>query len=124
MNKIILITLVFFSFLKVNAQSKTDFYKKWNLQAYIYWGVTFSPEDNEKNDYLNFFKDGSFSSMDEGKLGVGSWEWLPKSKSLVLKNDKTKESIQMQVVELTRDKMIVLLEDDEDSIKVKFKAAK
>jgi len=73
---------------------------------------------------LNFKEDGTFSSVDEGKSENGTWKWNTNSKSLYLYNSKTNEPLIFKVIELTKAKLIVLLEDDEDSIKLKFSRAK
>jgi hypothetical protein len=68
MNIVLQISLIILSFSQsVNGQSKSDFCKKWNLEGYIYWGITFSPEENEINDFLNFNENRTFNSIDEGK---------------------------------------------------------
>jgi len=121
MIRIFIVSIIIFVFnLNVKGQSKTDFCEKWNLEGYIYWGITFSPEDNEKNDYLNFNENGTFNSVDEGKSENGTWKWDSNSKSLYLYNRETNEPLVFKVIELTKAKLIILLEDDEDSIKLKF----
>jgi len=125
MSRTFIISIIIFAFsLNVKGQSKSDFCKKWDLEGYIYWGITFSPEDNEKNDYLDFNESGTFSSIDEGKSENGTWRWDLDSKSLYLYNSKTNEPLIVKVIELTETALIVLLEDDEDSIKLKFSRSK
>jgi len=125
MSRTFLISIIIFAFsLNVKGQSKLDFCEKWDLEGYIYWGITFSPEDNEKNDYLKFNENGTFHSVDEGKSENGTWKWVSNNKSLYLYNNKTNEPLIFKVIELTKKTLIVLLEDDEDSIKLKFSRAK
>ncbi len=125
MSRVFIISIIIFAFsLNVNGQSKSDFCEKWNLEGYIYWGITFSPEDNEKNDYLDFNESGTFSSVDEGKSENGTWKWVSNKKSLYLYNSKTKEPLIFKVIELAETTLIVLLEDEEDSIKLKFSRTK
>jgi hypothetical protein len=106
------------------SQSKLDFCKKWHLEGYVYWGITFSPEETEKNDYLNIKEDGTFISVDEGKLEKGTWKWDIKSKSLYLYSSKSNESLIFGIVQVTNNELILLLKDKEDSIKLKFKGEK
>lgn len=76
MNRVLQISLIILAFSQsVNSQSKSDFCKKWNLEGYIYWGITLSPEENEINDFLNFNENGTFNSIDEGKSEKGTWKW-------------------------------------------------
>lgn len=125
MNRVLQISLIILAFsLNVSGQSKSDFCKKWNLEGYIYWGITISPEDNEINDFLNFNENGTFSSIDEGKPEIGTWKWNTKNKSLYLYDNKSKEPLIFKVIEATKTELILLLEDDEDSIKLKFSSAK
>lgn len=125
MSRTFIISIIVFAFsLNVKGQSKLDFCEKWDLEGYIYWGITFSPEDNEKNDYLKFNENGIFNSVDEGKAEKGTWKWVSNNKSLYLYNSKTNEPLIFKVMELTETTLIVLLEDEEDSIKLKFSRTK
>ena len=105
-----------------NGQSRTGFCKKWYLEGYIYWGVTLSPDDIEKNDFIHLKTDNTFSSIDEGQFEKGTWKWNPKNKTIYLYNESSKEPLSLKLVELSNSLLIVILEDEEDSIKVKFKA--
>jgi len=125
MSRVFIISIIIFTFsINVKGQSKSDFCKKWNLEGYIYLGITFTPEDNEKNDYLNFNKNGTFNSADGGKPQSGTWKWESNRKSLYLYDNKTNEPLIFKVIELINAKLIVLLEDKEDSIKLKFTRTK
>jgi hypothetical protein len=121
MTRIFTITITILA-LSINAksQSKLDFCKKWNLEGYIYWGITFSPEETEKNDYLNFKEDGTFISVDEGKLENGTWKWDLKNKSLHLYDSKSNKPLIFGIIKVTKNELILLLKDKEDSIKLKF----
>ena len=121
MNRALTALLIIFA-TSINAKSlsKLDFCKKWNFQGYIYYGMTFSPEENEKNDYLQFYEDGTFESIDEGENGKGTWEWMPKNKSLYLYNSKSNKPLILEVIKLTETTLIVLLKDEKESIKLKF----
>ncbi len=121
MNRALTILLIIFA-TSINAKSfsKLDFCEKWDFQGYIYYGMTFSPEENEKNDYLQFYEDGTFDSIDEGENETGTWEWMPKRKSLHLYNSKSNKPLILEVVKLTETALIVLLKDKKESIKLKF----
>lgn len=101
-------------------QSSSDFVKKWNIDDYIYLGFSFSPEENEKNDYLHFRSDGTFQSNEEGKIEHGKWKWEAEKRSLVLMQGD--ESIAIEVVTVAKHELILRFEEDGDSIKVKYLA--
>ena len=124
MNRILILFIVLFALnLSAKCQSKSGFCKKWDLEGYIYWGITFPPEDNEKDDYLNFNKNGTFSSVDEGVIENGTWKWNSNNKTLYLFNNESNEPLILKVIKLTEANLIVLLEDNEDSIKLEFSKA-
>ena len=125
MNRALLISLVMMALSQsVNGQTKSDFCKKWNLKGYIYWGITLSPEETEINDFLNFNKNGTFNSIDRGMSEKGAWEWNIENNSLYLYDDKSKEPLIFKVIEVTETELILLLQDDDNSIKLKFSSAK
>ena len=125
MNRVLQISLIILAFSQsVNSQSKSDFCKKWNLEGYIYWGITLSPEENEINDFFNFNENGTFNSIDEGKSEKGTWKWNIENNLLYLYDNKSKEPLIFKVIEVTKTELILLLEDDDDSIKLKFSSAK
>ncbi len=105
----------------LRAQSTTDFVKRWNIEGYIYLGMTFSPEEKEQDDYIRFFEDGTFLSMEESKVEEGSWEWKADERSLYFREGT--EFISVKVDKVKADELILLLEEDGESIKVKYKAA-
>ncbi len=114
----ILILGIGFSF-NVNAQTKSDFCKKWYLKGYVYWGFTFSPDENEKNDYLYFSSDGKYSAIDEGKYETGNWTWNSSGKKLYLIDSKNNK-LTLQVEDVTKNELKVVAEEDSDSITIKF----
>jgi len=121
MKKTLILLIVFLvSIINVNGQSKSEFCKKWDLQGYVYWGTTLSPDKNEKNDFLHFHENGTFNSIDEGIVEKGTWKWNQRNKKLYLFDNKTEVPLIMSVVKMSNEELIVLLEDEEDSIKVKF----
>lgn len=125
MNRIFSITILILAFsLNAKSQTKLDFCKKWNLEGYIYWGITFSPEEIEKNDYLNFKEDGTFISVDEGKSEKGTWKFDVKNKTLLLYDSKSSKPLVFGIIKVTNNELVLLLKDKEDSITLKFLAEK
>ncbi len=114
-------TLVTIAGFSVAAQSKSDFTKKWEIEGYVYFGITFSPEEEEKDDFLHFHDNGTFSSREVGKVETGTWKWLEGEEEIQVFQDE--ESLVMKVVEVREDELTLLLEEDGDSIKVKYRAA-
>jgi hypothetical protein len=125
MNRIFTITIIILGFcINAKSQSKLDFCNKWNFEGYIYWGISFSPRKAEKNDYMNFIEDGTFISVDEGKLENGTWEWDLKNKSLIIYESKSNKPLKFGIIQVTSNELIILLSDNEDSIKLKFRRTK
>ncbi len=123
MKKVFAIATIFFAFsLSAKTPSKLDFCKKYDFAGYIYLGITFSPEEDEKNDYLHFKQDGTFESVDKGKREKGTWEWDLESKSLYLHSNQAKKPLIMEVVKATNRKLTLLLKDEKGSIKLIFKS--
>ena len=104
----------------ISAQSKEVFCKKWHLKGYIYLGITFSPEEKEKNDYINFKTDNTFTTIDEGIFSEGIWKWDKNNKTIYLNNSSSKESLPMKLIKLSRNQLTVLLKGKKHSIKVIF----
>ncbi len=122
MNRFVFILLVLgLSSNIANAQNKADFCKKWHLVGYIYWGYTFAPEEDERSDYLHFYENRTFKSIDEGVFEKGTWKWNVKTKYLFLYEKNSATPLKLKVLSLSKTEMIVLLKDDEDEIKVKFR---
>jgi len=119
----ILISIVIFT-ISVNGQSKEEICKKWYLDGYIFLGIPYSPEKKEKNDFMNFKIDNTFTNMDEGVFGKGIWKWDMKNKTIYLSDNSAKESLPMKLIKLSKNQLIVLLEDEKNSIKVSFKTKK
>ncbi len=94
------------------------------MEGYIYWGVTFSPDKIEKNDYLNFKEDETFFSVNEGKLGNGTWKLNLENKSLYLYDSKSNKPLIFGIIQVTNTELILLLKDEKDCIKLKFLAEK
>lgn len=125
MNRIFAITILILAFnLNAKSQTKLDFCKKWNLVGYVYWGITYPPEESEKNDYLNFKENGTFVGVDEGKSENGTWKWDLKNKKLILFYSKSSKPVVFEIIKVTHNELILLLKDKEDSITLKFLAEK
>jgi hypothetical protein len=119
---LILILVSAFSF-NINAQTKSDFCKKWYLDGYIYWGFTISPDDNEKNDYLYFSSDGKYTGIDQGQFDTGSWIWNNSENTIYLIDSKNNKLV-LQVEKITQTELIVEAEEDGDRITIKFTSKK
>ena len=119
--RILILLLIGLIFNIANGQSKKDFCEKWQLVGYIYWGYTFSPEENERSDYIYFRENGTFESIDEGEFGKGTWKWNAKTKYLYLYDKTSKTPLKLKVLSVSKTQMIVLLKGKDDEIKVKFK---
>ncbi|MDN5202731.1 hypothetical protein QQ008_15185 [Fulvivirgaceae bacterium BMA10] len=119
MNRLLILIFFMVITLYANGQSKSDFVKKWNIEGYIYLGMTFAPEEHEKNDYIHFLNDGTFNSAEAGKIEKGTWEWKADEKTMYL--SQSEETLALKVVKVKEDELILLIEEDGESIKIKYK---
>ncbi|MEM8567522.1 MAG: lipocalin family protein [Bacteroidota bacterium] len=101
-------------------QPSPDLTKKWKIKGYIYLGMTFDPEENEKGDYLQFFENGTFKSLESGQLQEGNWELRNHDQVLVL--SQAGEPLEIEIVEFTERELILLFEEDGESVKIKYGA--
>lgn len=101
-------------------QPSPDLVKKWKIKGYIYLGMTFDPEENEKGDFLQFFENGTFKSRESGNLQEGSWELRNNNQVLVL--SQAGEPLEIEIVEFTEREIILLFEEDGESVKISYKA--
>ena len=123
MNKIFTVTILILAFsLNAKSQSKRDFCKKWNLTGYVYWGITFSPEEKEKNDYLDLKENGSYIAVDEGNSENGTWNVNFRNKTLLLYSSKSIKPLVFVIIKVTKNDLILFLKDKEDSVTLKFLA--
>ncbi|MEM8894371.1 MAG: hypothetical protein AAGC88_07330 [Bacteroidota bacterium] len=84
---IILLALFPITYSTLAAQSSEELIKKWNISAYIYWGFFFDPEEEEQNDYIQFYRDGTFKSSEKGNIENGTWSWKRNQSILFAKSE-------------------------------------
>jgi hypothetical protein len=125
LNKWFLVTfgILILSF-TAQSQTKQDFCKKWFLEGYIYYGFIVSPEEIERNDYLHFKKEGTFTSIDGGKMESGTWKWDSDKKTLLLYDQISTAPLTFQVISITTTELQLLFKDDENAIQLKFSTKK
>lgn len=116
------ITILLLLFLLPYQVSASDFCKKWKLLGYVYLGMTFAPEDNQKDDFLNLKCDNSFTSIDEGKPGTGYWEYKSKEKILWLYDEQFKSGIPFVVKFIKGKKLILIITDEGKNLEMEYLA--
>lgn len=103
--------------------NKQNLCKKWNLEKYEIFWIDYDPEEIEKNDYINLKSDMTYESIDEGVYGTGTWDFITGRKDdyLVLKDEK--EEIKLIIDDLEKDKLVLLIDDEElIDVEIHFKA--
>lgn len=86
--------------------------KKWKLSHYEVFGDRISPEANEKNDFIQFKKDGTFVGISEGKKDNGKYSLS--SSTIVLSKNGEKGKLKMNVKKLSKSSLVVVLDLPED----------
>jgi hypothetical protein len=113
MNKIIFISIfIATSFLtSLNAQniSKTSLCKTWYLHHYKYVWLDYDPEEKEKNDYIQFNKNMSYVSVDEGEKSTGKWELNAKAKFILMYDEKGK-NIKLKIKKVNNSEFVFTID--------------
>ena len=76
------------------------------------FGERATPEANEKNDFIQFKKDGTFSGISEGKKDSGKYSLS--NSSIVLSKNGGKGKLKMNVKKLSKSSLVVVLDLPED----------
>jgi hypothetical protein len=108
MNKAILITAFLISiFATISAQdlNKSVLCKKWYLHHYEHMWIDYEPEEEEKNDYIQFNNNMTYISVDKGERATGKWIFNPKEKYILMYNEKGK-NIKLLVEDLDNDELV------------------
>jgi len=87
--------------------------KKWELSHYELFGSDYAPETKEKNDYIHFHKDNTYSSISEGVFEKGNYK-LDKQ-TIVMTNNKEKGELKLIIKTLTENKLSVVIDDPNDT---------
>ncbi|KZS41131.1 hypothetical protein AWE51_23565 [Aquimarina aggregata] len=115
MIRTILTTLVFiFSIHYGNAQKidKKDLLKNWHLYAYKIKNKEYSPSKKEKNDYIFFKDDMTYTSLSEGKKEYGAWIFNTNG-GYIMMNDQKKEKVKAYIISLTSKTLVLRFDIDE-----------
>jgi len=73
MKKSIIVLLVLVSSVAFSQSKKEILAQKWKLDKVEEFGQQYSPMENQKNDWLEFSKDGKFKGIIESNHVEGSW---------------------------------------------------
>ncbi len=121
MKNIILILSIIIAFsLSTEAQTKSDFCKRWDFVGYVYADITFTPSVLS-NDYIYLNSEGKFSRMYKGSYQTGKWSWVSSTKQLKLYKSNMEESIIFKVDKITKNDLIITFKEVDDSVSIKYK---
>lgn len=73
MQKSIIILFLLASTFCFSQTKKELLTQKWKLDKVEEFGDQFDPTGNQKNDWIDFSKDGKFTALIEGKAVFGTW---------------------------------------------------
>lgn len=99
-----------------------NFSKKWKLEQYSYYGYGEKPSSKDKNDYIHFKSNMTFTSVSEGKLESGKWR-LDTAKKRVYLSEKGKQGEwELIISTLSSTQLVFSINDpsDSDSKNLKF----
>jgi len=88
-------------------------FKKWKLSHYEVFGVDYKPEDVEKNDYMHFLENNTYTSVSEGKFEKGKYKLT--GKTIILTNETEKGELKLIIKALTSSTLSVVVDDPTDS---------
>ena len=88
-------------------------FKKWKLSHYEVFGVDYKPEKVEKNDYMYFLENNTYTSVSEGKFEKGKYKLT--GKTIILTNETEKGELKLIIKALTSSTLSVVVDDPADS---------
>ncbi len=88
-------------------------FKKWKLSHYEVFGVDYKPEKVEKNDYMYFLENNTYTSVSEGKFEKGKYKLT--GKTIILTNETEKGELKLIIKALTSSTLSVVVDDPTDS---------
>lgn len=104
--------------------NKNTLCKKWYLEKYEIIWFDYSPDDNEKNDYLELKEDMTYESIDEGEYSQGKWTYNNQGKYFIIYDEKN-QGIKFYVSELTSKSLIVRADiEDMEYVNIYFNTQK
>ena len=89
--------------------------KKWVLEKYKVFYFTKDPPEEEKNDYIYFNSNHTFSSVSEGKYEEGTWRLDILKKRIVLTKANEEGELAFIIEELTPTKLVLYIDDPTDA---------
>ncbi len=87
--------------------------KKWKLSHYEVFGVDYKPEEVEKNDYMHFLADNTYTSVSERKFEKGKYKLA--GKTITLTSETEKGELKLIIKALTSSALSVVVDDPADS---------
>ncbi len=87
--------------------------KKWRLSHYEVFGVDYKPEKVEKNDYMHFLENNTYTSVSEGKFEKGKYKL--EGKTIILTNETEEGELKLIIKALTSSTLSVVVDDPADS---------
>ncbi len=79
--------------------------KTWKVDYSISNSVKILPEIGKQNT-ITFFANHSFHEVEDNNLMTGNWQYFAKNKIILINNNEFPVKIKLQVIKLTKDKLI------------------
>lgn len=99
--------------------------KHWKLDKYQYFIFSEAPAEKEKNDYLHFQSDRTFTSVTEGVFDAGQWRLDAPAKRIYLSQENEEGTLVLLISALSPHQLVLLIDDPLDSdakhLKIYFK---
>lgn len=87
--------------------------KKWMLEKYQAFWIDYDVEPNEINDFIHLKPTKRYNSVDQGKPGSGTWRIHHKNDEYYLILQEEKGELQLIIKELEKDKLVLVIDDEE-----------
>lgn len=89
-----------------------DLYGQWLLSHYEVFGEAYPPEEIEKNDFIDFHPDNTYSSRSSGVQESGTYRF--DGAVIAMANSTEKGELRLIAKTLTPKKLVVVIDDPTD----------
>ncbi len=99
--------------------------RRWELDKYQYLIFSELPTAEEQGDYLCLNSNMTFSSVSEGELETGKWQFDAAQNRLYLSQVETTGALVLIIHELSSNRLVISIDDPSDAdakkLKIHFK---
>ncbi len=86
--------------------------KKWKISHYEIFKEDYPPESIEKNDFIQFHKNGNYTSVSEGKPEKGHYKIA--GQSILITNTTEEGQLKLDIIHLDAQKLSVKIDEPSD----------